>query len=216
MLKIIGLLIIFTNSFLFFSQDEEPTFYKLIVPKHSYTIEFALPVSVANKPFKGIMQGLVRSSASYQFSLKNGLSIGVGGNYTYFMINRFKITPQILGGMHLMNAYGKLAFEKYYSDRVGIDTGLKIGYNQALFHSDSLSSKNKFISGIVEPYVSFCLTGNHKTAYKWTLSYSFLNHGFSPQQIGDFINDDYSFSEFNRMTRFFSFGFSYSHFFKQW
>ncbi|MFN5415796.1 MAG: hypothetical protein ACK5B9_01990 [Flavobacteriia bacterium] len=219
-MKIIGIILLYFSLQMnfYFAQDEgaDPIYYKLIIPKHSYSIDFALPVPIANKPFKGIMQGLVRFSGSYQYALKSNLSVGLGFNYTYFYINRFKITPQILGGMHLGNAYFKLAYEKYTSERVGYDVGVKIGYSRNYFHSDSLQTPNIVQSTIVEPYAAFCLTASEKTAYKWMVSYSFLGFGFTPERIGDFVNQDYQLSEYKRVTRFLSFGFSYSHYFKQW
>lgn len=199
-----------------FAQEEEPTYYKVIVPQHSYSIDFGLPVVIANRPFKGIMQGFARGSAQYRFSLKNGLYTGLGVNYTYFQLNRFKISPQMRGGMHIANAYGSLGFEKYYTERIGIDGGVRVGYSGITFHSDTLVNPNKTNATIVEPYVGFCLTANHKTAYKWMLSYTFLGIGFSPARVGDYVNQDYEISEYGRITRFLSFGFSYTHYFKQW
>ncbi len=198
-----------------FSQDEEPTFYKVIKPKHTYAIDFALPVCISNKAFKGIMQGFIRFSGSYHYSLKNNFYIGLGGSYTYFQINRFKTFPNISGGMHISNGYLKLGYEKYYSERIGIDFGVREGFSQLIFHSDSLAKPNTKLVNTIEPYFSFCLTGSHNTAYKWTLAYSFLGFGFNPQQVGDFVNEDFEKSEFSRITQFLSFGFSFSHYFKQ-
>ncbi|MGV3630828.1 MAG: hypothetical protein ACO1O6_06465 [Bacteroidota bacterium] len=199
-----------------FAQEEEPTYYKVIVPQHSYSIDFALPVPIANRSFKGMMQGFARGSAQYRFGLKNGLYTGVGGNYTYFQLNRFKITPQMRGGMHIVNAYGILGFEKYSTERIGIDGGVRIGYSDITFHSDTLANPNKAAATLVEPYFAFCLTANHKTAYKWILSYTFLGLGFYPERVGDYANQDFKVSEYDRITRFLSFGFSYTHYFKQW
>lgn len=208
--------VLFLLPFLGFSQEDDPTYYQLIKPKHSYTIDFALPVPTSNKPFKKIMQGFLRFSATYQFTLKNNINFGVGANYTYFLINKFKLSPQILGGMHIPNAYLKIGYEKYFSERIGFDGGIKVGYANAIFHSDSLSQATISTASLIEPFMSFCLTANHKTAYKWTMSYSFLGLGFSPQKVGDFVNDDFNQSEYKRITQFLSFGFSFSHYFKQW
>jgi hypothetical protein len=211
------LFVFFLMSFniLAFSQDNEETYYRVIEPKHSYTIDFALPVSVANKAFKDIMQGFVRASVSYQYAFKNHLNIGLGGNYTYFSVNRFKITPQILGGMHLYNAHVKIAIEKFYSERIGFDYGIKAGYTFANIHSDSLVTRVKITEPFIEPYLSFALSADHRSSYKWTLAYSFQNFGFSPQKIGLFQLNEYSEAEKSRITRFFSFGFSFTHYFKQ-
>lgn len=208
-------ILIFMNLSTFFSQEEEVTFYKEIKPKHTYNLDFALPVSLSNKVFKGIMQGFIRFSGSYQYSLKNNFYMGLGGNYTYFQVNRFKISPQIRGGMHLANGYLKLGCEKYYSERIGLDVGIKAGGSQVIFHSDSLIKQTKTYANLIEPYFSFCLTGSHNTAYKWTLGYTFLGLGFYPQRIGDDENVDYPTSEYKRITQFLSFGFSFSHYFKQ-
>jgi hypothetical protein len=206
-----------TLPFLMLAQDEdEPTFYTLIKPKHSYSIDLALPVPVSNKVFKGIMQGFIRFSGSYQYSLKNGFYGGLGANYTYFSINRFKISPQILGGMNISNLYLKVGYEKFYSERIGIDGGIKFGVSRVLIHSDSLVKMNTFNVPIIEPYFAFNLTANDKAAYKWMVSYSFLGLKFTPDKIGDFNNGDFAESEFKRITQFFSFGFSYSRYLKQW
>lgn len=207
-------------SFFFFhangQEDDDPVFYVLIKPKHSYTIDFGLPVTVANRAFKGVMQGFMRGSASYQYTLKNGFGFGLGGNYTYFQINRFKISPQLLGGMHLINGFTKLGYERYSTERFGYEGGVKIGYSRWLLHSDSIVGFNKEESTAVEPYFSFAITASEKTAYKWTISYAFLGRSFRPDDIGDNVNEDYKQSEYNRITRFLTFGFSFTHYFGKW
>lgn len=199
-----------------FTQEmEEETVFALIQPKHSYNIEFGLPVPIANKAFKTMLQGFFRTSLSYQFTLKNGLQVGAGANFTFFQLNRFEITPQMSGSYQLTNYYTKLGYEKFINERIGFDGGVKIGYASNLFQSDSLIQKVQKESTIVEPYFSFALTANHKSAYKWTIGYAFLGYGFTPNSIGDYINDDFAKSEFGRITRFLSFGFSYTHYFSR-
>jgi len=202
------------NHFLY-CQDDEEIVYKQIEPKHSYTITFGVPISIANKPFKSMMQGLLMFSSSYQFALKNHLYFGLGGNYTYFNVNRFKITPQINGGLHIPTVYFKFGYEKFQSERVGFDFGVKMGASQVIYHSDSLDNYLKFNSILLEPYFSFSLTADYRSAFKWTLAYSFLQLGFTPQKMGIYQNLNYPASEFSRMTRYISVGFSYTHYFKQ-
>jgi hypothetical protein len=198
------------------SQEDDPVYYVQIEPKHSYTIDYGLPVTVANRAFKGVMQGFMRGSASYQFQLKNGLGIGAGGNFTYFQINRFKISPQLIGGMSQSFVYGKFLMEKYFNERIGLDGGVKTGYSWLRFHSDSLLIPKKAESIVIEPYLSFCLSASEKTAYKWTLTYAFMGRSFNPTDIGDFVNKDYAESEYSRITRYLSFGFSFTHYFSKW
>lgn len=200
---------------IFFAQDDEAIEYKLIKPKHSYTIDFSVPISIANKPFKGVMQGFLRASASYQYSFKNKLNVGTGFNYTYFHINRFKISPQIVGGMHILNPFVKVGYENFFNERVGYDFGVKTGVSTVIFHSDSLQSNLKLQSNFIEPYIALALTADDHSSYKWMLAYNFLALKFTPDKIGDFVNEDYKVSEYARITRFISFGFCFTHYFKQ-
>jgi hypothetical protein len=198
------------------AQDDEYINYKLIQAKHSYTIDFSVPVSIANKPFKGVMQGFLRGSVSYQYSLKNKINFGLGFNYTYFQVNRFKMTPNIVGGMHILNSFAKIGYESFFNERIGYDIGIKSGFSNIIFHSDALQTDKKFNTHFFEPYTSFVLTADDKSSFKWTLTYNFLLLGFQPNFIGDLTSGEHSEKELNRITRYLTFGFSFTHYFKQW
>jgi Ca2+/Na+ antiporter len=210
-------------TFCSFSQEEEyeePDEYRFIQPKHSYSIDFSLPVSVTNKAFKGMMQGLVRAGADYQFNLKNGLALGLGYKYTFFQINKFKTPQQVNGGLHIHSPHINLGWDKFFNERAGIELHTKIGYSNFTFYSDSLErlngNKNLSIAcTYIEPSFAFVLTASKYTAYKWTIAYSFQNMGFSPTQIGILANGGYDPNKFKRHVQFLSFGFAFVHYFKQ-
>lgn len=210
-------------TFCSFSQEEdyeEPDEFKLIKPKHSYNIDFNLPVSYKNKAFKGMMQGLVRSGVGYQYNLKSGIAVGLGYQYTFFQINKFKTPQQVHGGLHINSGYIKLGWDSFFNERLGIDLNVKAGYSNFTYYSDSLEQLNgtknlNVACTYIEPSFSLVLTGNKNTSYKWVIAYSFQNMGFSPTQIGILANAGYDPLGLKRHIQFLAFGFSFSHYFRQ-
>ena len=126
--------------FLLFIANTTQIVAQEIDPDDSFTFEIALPNSMYNKPYKMIMQGLIQSSANYQYTLKNGLSFGTGLHYTYFAINEFRVPSKVYGGIHSAAAYLKIGHEKFWTERFGTDFGLKMGYLQSYTISDLLKS----------------------------------------------------------------------------
>jgi hypothetical protein len=108
-----------TLSMSVFSQDDEydmdENIYGDIIPKHSFTIELGLPVGTSNKAFQSIMQGLVRISPYYQFTLKNHLAFGIGVNYNYFKVNPFRVPEKVTGGFHSAGGFVKVGYEKFHA-----------------------------------------------------------------------------------------------------
>jgi hypothetical protein len=210
-------------TFLSFTQEEvfeEPDNFSLITPKHTYTIDFSLPISFKNTVFKGVMQGLVRAGVGYQYHFKNNLTLGLGYQYTFFQINKFKTPQQIKGGLHINSIHTKIGREKFHNERFATETNLKIGFSNFTFYSDSLtrinSGKNLNLTCLyIEPSLGLVLTGSASTSYKWIVSYSFQNIGFSPSNIGMLSSGGYKMEQFAKKTQFFSFGFAFAHYFKQ-
>lgn len=203
-----------------FAQDDDPDSYKLIKPKHSYSVDLWLPTGTANKSFRKLMQGIVRVGASYQFSLSNNLNMGIGANYSYFRINKFNVgsNPNV-GGLNLSTGFIKLGYEEFYSERIGTEFSLKFGYSYLNFYSDSLQSlfgsSVTSESSFLEPGFSFILTASETTAYKWYFSYAFQGIGFNPTRIGNYDDLGFNPASFSTPTQYFTFGFTFTHYFKQ-
>jgi hypothetical protein len=205
-----------------FSQDEEfedPNEFHFIQAKHSYIIDFLLPVSVKNKAFKGVMQGLVRSGIAYQYNFKNGISLGLGYQYTFFQINKFKTPQLVFGGLHINSPYVKIGYDKFYSERFGTEINCRIGYSMLSYFSDSLKrlgSKNYNKQNYsIEPSFALVLTGSKNTSYKWIFAYAFLAQDFNLNHIGLNANAGYVGNDLTNPIRYLSFGFSFSHYFRQ-
>jgi len=211
-------------SVLFFSSvyaqdDSDENFYDDIVPKNAFTIELGLPNSTANKPYNSMMQGLVKVAPYYQFSLRNHLTFGIGANYTYFKLNRLNINEQINGGIHSVGGFVKVGYEKFHSMRFGTDIGLKLGYGQSIFVSDSNSVNGgpKMVNApYVEPTFAVILTANEVSSFRFVVGYAFQGYGFRPSMLGYNSNAGYDPSKFSTATQYFTFGFGFTYYINQY
>lgn len=189
-----------------------------ITPKASFHVNFGLPVSIANESFKGIMQGLVNSSAHFQYTLKNALCIGAGINFTYFSLNEFKIAETNKGGIFMPSAFLKVGHEKFHTSNFGTDVGLKMGYTMNYFKSDSIMANEgrarELGSLYIEPNFGFMLTIDESTTIKLAIGYVVQNFGFRPSLLGLSTEGGFSPTNFDKITQYLTIGFGYTHYFK--
>jgi hypothetical protein len=189
-----------------------------ITPRSSFQVNVGLPVNTTNKPFKGIMQGLINASTHFQYTLDNTLCFGLGVNYTYFTLNEFKVTEKIKGGVQMGSLFAKVGQEKFHTSNFGTDVGIKAGYNFSFFNSDSLISQGNRYQTIgnfyIEPQVGIMLTMDENTTIKLAVGYVFQDFGFQPSYMGLSSNNGFDPSNFNRSTQYLTIGFGYAHYFK--
>jgi hypothetical protein len=188
-----------------------------IDPDDSFTFEISLPNSISNTPYKMIMQGLIQSSAHYQYAFKSGLALGAGLHYTYFAINEFRVPSKVYGGIHTPAVYVKVGHEKFWTERFGTDFGVKLGYLQSFTVSDLLKSKGipyNFVEGTyIEPSLGFVLTADVNCSYRLTIGYPIYGYSFTPWMIGIDSNIGYDPKEYNKPSSLFSVGFAYTFYF---
>jgi len=183
----------------------------------SFVLELGLPNGFVNAPFKNIMQGVVYVSPMYQYTLRSGLMFGAGIHYSYFNINQFRINQKISGGMHNGAAFIKLGHEKFWTPSLATDIGVKAGFAQSAFVTDTLKSigitYNSKQSAYIEPNIGICLAADVNASFRLTIGYAFYGFGFKPWDIG--INSDlgYSASELNKLSSYLIVGFGYSRYF---
>jgi hypothetical protein len=191
----------------------------IIEPKHSFTLELGLPNSITNKAFREIMQGLVHVSPYYQYAFKNGIALGIGGRYSYFAINEFRVPSKVFGGNHSFGGFVKIGHEKFYSELFAIDAGVKLGYAQNVFYSDLLRSRGIDVvsksSIYIEPIIGFVLASSESDTYRFTVGYSFINNSFKPWDIGYEVGNQigYTSKELSPISSFLTVGFGYTHHF---
>lgn len=188
------------------------------VPKGSFKVEIALPNNATNTAFRDLMQGLVCVTPSYQHTLDNTLSFGIGLRYNYFDVNEFKNTVGLAGGMHTTGIFGKVGQEKFYGN-FGVDYGVRVGYSFNFFdtnmNEEKLDGAYMNDAGFVEPHLGLALTANENTSFRLALGYAFHGFQFRPHQVGldNFggVNDD----QLNSISTYFTIGFGYSYYFGQ-
>ena len=183
----------------------------------SFVFELGLPNGFVNAPFKNIMQGVVYVSPMYQYTLRSGLMFGAGVHYSYFNINQFRINQKISGGMHNGAAFIKLGHEKFWTPSLATDIGVKAGFAQSAFVTDTLKSMgityNSKQSAYIEPNIGICLAADVNASFRLTIGYAFYGFGYKPWDIG--INSDlgYSASDLNKVSSYLIVGFGYSRYF---
>jgi hypothetical protein len=200
--------------------SEESETYARIKPHHSVSMEVGLPVSVRNKNFNGYMQGIINISPYYHYSFKNLLTTGIGFNYNYFWINHVLTNDsKNLGGIHSLGGFVRIGYEKFQTDRYGVDLNVKIGQSTLIFYSDN----NRKISKLptmnvltVEPSIGFVVTADDQSSYRWVVSYTAQKYNFDPTLLG-FVKDvsTANSSPATSFTQFLTVGFGYTYYIKQ-
>ncbi len=183
----------------------------------SFVFELGLPNGFVNAPFKNIMQGVVYVSPMYQYTLKSGILFGAGVHYSYFNINQFRINQNISGGMHNGAAFIKLGHEKFWTPSLATDIGVKAGFAQSAFVTDTLKTMgityNSKQSAYIEPNIGICLAADVNASFRLTIGYAFYGFGYKPWDIGINSNLGYSASELNKVSSYLIVGFGYSRYF---
>jgi hypothetical protein len=215
-----------TFTFSFFAQDVDEEIddvvYTRIKPKHTLTLELGLPIGMANKGFKEYLQGMVNFSPYYHFNFQNNLSIGIGVNYNLFKINHV-LSPDVknLGAIHSIGSFLEVGYEKFYTDRLGVDLSIKSGFSK--LYLNSVNNKSIYfniptqLTNYIEPNFSFILSADEYTAYRWMIGYVIQNYKFDPTRLGFKSTKEISTEteEKNKLTQFLTFGFGFSYYFNQ-
>ncbi|PKR80253.1 hypothetical protein CW751_10370 [Brumimicrobium salinarum] len=185
-------------------------------PKSSFKVEVGLPNNATNFAFRDLMQGLVAITPSYQFTMDNSFSLGVGLRYGFFNVNEFKNNIDMSGGMHIAGIFGKIGQEKFYG-KFGLDYGVRIGYSMNFFdtnkNQEKLGEPYQNDGGFVEPTLGLALMSNENTSFRLALGYAFHGFQFSPYQMGVDNFSGVSDSKLNEITTYFTIGFGYSYYF---
>lgn len=210
--------IIFTSLFLFvfggiFSQRQVQQ------SKSSFKIDLCLPNTVANYAFNRIHNGLADVSMYYQYNVFNGLTVGGGLRYAYFMIDQFSVSNPISGGLHMPSAFLKVGYEKFTTDRFAYEWSLNSGYTYAVSSNDSTKAilGEPFIDQdvFIQPKLGLYLIADQSAAFSLILSYTWFLNNFRPEYHAQdgFSGTGMKPSDWAGVTQFFSVGFGYSHYF---
>ncbi len=188
-----------------------------ITPKFTYNVELCLPVAMTNRPFNDFMQGLVGVSTYGQYSFPFHLNVGAGVRYSYFTINEFSVPSPVFGGVHSGSAFLKVGWDKFHTEQLASDFGLKVGYSQTFFDTDLNKKAGVNPIQIGSSYAEFTsaliLAANENSSYRWIIGYGMQGFGFSPQHIGLETNGGYDPAGFKKITTYLVVGFGYTYYF---
>jgi len=168
------------------------------------------------------MQGLVGVSTYAQYSFPFHLNFGLGGRYSLFTINEFKVPTSVDGSVHSAGGFFKIGYDKFVSDRFAVDFGVRIGY---LFNGSVVREANEegeIIANhtnsneslLVEPTLGLILSADELNSYRFTLGYNVQGYGFNPSFIGVNTNSGWDPAGYSRLTQYLLVGFGYTHYFK--
>ncbi len=194
-------------------------------PKHTFTVEVGMPVPLANKAFKWVMKPEVAVSPYYQYRLPNSLTFGIGAQYAYWQINKYRepSSQPAQGGIHTVGGFVKVGHEKFHNDRFATDVGVKFGYNQTYFITDyntKLYGKpQQTMSASVTPTLAFILNVDEFSSYRFTIGYAFQGYPFSNQRLGVTENsgstDGSVLYPTKTVTQYLVVGFGFTHYFSK-
>ena len=192
---------------------------KVYEPEGSWSIDVGIPAQGQNESFGRVMNGLFNGGFNYQYNVYNGLSIGAGAKYSFFVINPFALNnAEWGGGLHAPALSGKVGFEKFITERFSVNASVRLGYAMMISSNDSCKAKlnGPFTEGtfFMEPQIEllFLTDKAAATGFSLVVGYNFLFTEFGPRylcldKIPNLFEEDYQ-----GITRFISFGFGYRYY----
>jgi len=191
-----------------------------IQPKGSLTVDIGIPTNERNGAFDNVLEGLFNGGIGYQHNIHEGLTIGAGLKYSFFINDRFALNQTAgPGAMHIPAVYAKVGFEKFTTDRFSFNFGVRGGYSSMIVVNDSnsVSIGGPYIdeSFFVEPQLELLVTSDkgEPNGFSLVLGYAIYFSEFNSKFIsrdkfiGLLPEDSIGF------TRFFSLGFGFRHYF---
>lgn len=189
-------------------------------PTGSFTVDIGIPLSEKNYAFNYILEGLFNGGVGYQYNVFEGLTIGVGAKYAYFINDRFALGSSVgKGGLHIPSLFFKVGYEKFTTDRFSYTLSMRGGFSKMISVNDSskVVLGKAFIENtfFIEPQLELLMTTekNDPNAFSLILGYAIYFSAYRPE----FLSRE-NFSGLNKedsegVTRFFSFGFGYRYYF---
>lgn len=183
-------------------------------PHHSVIKgDFKLPTPIANKAFRGFLNGVTDIDLSYNYRLVNNLSFGAGFKYGFWDIdvNAFP-SDKVTGKMKILNPFGSISYVMQQNRQFFIEAGFKVGYN--LMNTSGTYNANSFNfdqTGInFEPKVGFYLqTPSELLAFGLTVNYNYIGAGFSENNLEVDKIPGITAGSSNGNSQYFSIGFGF-------
>lgn len=204
---------------LLFCASEVNAQSKVFDPTGSLSVDVGIPASGRNESFARVMNGLFNGGINYQYNVYNGLTLGVGVKYSYFIINTFALNnADWRGGLHMPSIYGKVGYEKFITERFSLNLSTRMGYTMNISANDSCKSamgkpytEEAFF---IEPQVELLFTTDKSSPHGFSLvvGYNFNMAEFGPRYLCMGNIPNLFVEDYVGKTRFLSIGFGYRYY----
>ena len=192
---------------------------KTFEPKGSISIDLGIPTKGKNIAFGNVMEGLFNGGVSYQYNVYNGLTVGAGAKYSFFIINSFAINNADWGGgLHLPAVHIKLGYEKFTTNRISMTPSIKMGYSYMVSANDSCKTSlgGPYVKGtfFLEPQFEIVLLTDKTSSdgFSLVIGYDMYFQDFGAEFLcmDSFVGLEPEDSQ--GITRFISIGFGYRYY----
>jgi hypothetical protein len=154
--------------------------------KLNVTMELTLPSGRANPAFRAYLNGLVNAQPKLQYKFAKDFFVAAGGKYSYYTISEFKVPKKTNGGAHTYGGFIEVGYQKWQTERFGIEFGVKAGVAQSVFVT-GLTRETGIqwvTAGYLEPTFSLILASDEAVAYRWIVGYNISGYAFQPYHVG--------------------------------
>ena len=189
-------------------------------PKGSFTLDIGIPLSEKNYAFNYVLEGLFNGGIGYQYNVYEGLTVGIGAKYAFFINDRFALNSTVgKGGLHIPSVFLKVGYEKFTTDRFSYTFSMRGGFSKMISINDSSKinlgkpyTENTFF---VEPQLELLMTTdkNDPNAFSLILGYAIYFSNYRPEYLSRENFSGLNKEDSEGVTRFFSFGFGYRYYF---
>lgn len=183
--------------------------------KLSFTIEATLPSGRANPAFRNCLNGLVNAQPKVQYKFARDWFAGAGLRYSYYTVSEFKAPQKTTGGMHVFGAFAEVGWNKWQTERFGLEIGMKAGLAQQVFITGLTRETGiqRVNALFLQPTLSLILAADEAVAYRWIVGYNIDGYDFKPYHLGMNTGGGYTPDELNQPSQSLLVGFAFSYYF---
>ncbi len=152
---------------------------------HSVKGDFKLPTPLGDENFREYMNGISDFNLYYQYPFAGNLTIGAGFKHSLYRVNDVQIPEISDGKMVLYTPFIKFSYEKFTSDRIFYDVGIKGGFSTMDYSSEICATTGMpgySDSGLnIEPQMGIYLISQDNLAFGLLASYTLTMIEFTPE-----------------------------------
>jgi hypothetical protein len=184
--------------------------------KGSIKSDFKIPNGLGNRVFRDHIDGLADMNLSYQRSIADFFTYGVGFQYSILRVDRF--FSGFDGMAYFATPYLRLGLEKFENDILHWEITIKAGATDSRFNSEYCraipdASPHQATAFTLIPQVGLSLLADENLSFGVYLSYQFIFDEFHESFIcADATGYGYEARDYNRPYQIFSVGLGFTYY----